>query len=86
LPVRKVRIAAHVYLYSIVLLLVRGGNTTPSIIGLEHCNIGSWVCAGLHLVLSYLYSKSIAIKQFQRDTEKESMGFVFEDSRDKMDY
>lgn len=64
-------------LYSIVLLLCKGGSSFDSIIGLEHCGVGSWMCVLLHVALSYLYSKSIAMKQYQLDLEKESLRMVF---------
>jgi uncharacterized membrane protein YfcA len=66
------------------LLLCRGGKNYESFIGLERCGIGAWVCAVLHLILSYLYSKSIAIRKFQADLEKESLGYVFADQAERM--
>lgn len=66
----------QIYVYTIVLILIRGGSSFQSIIGLEVCHIGSYLCAIFHLILSYLYSKSIAIKRFQQDLEKESLGYV----------
>jgi hypothetical protein len=65
--VDKIKILMQIYVYTVVLIVIRGGSSFQSIIGLEVCNIGSYVCAILHLLLSYLYSKSIAIKKFQQD-------------------
>lgn len=38
----------------------------------------------MHFVLSYLYTKSIAIRQYRLHAEKESLGFVYSNSADKM--
>lgn len=39
---------------------------------------------GLHFVLSYLYTKSIAIRQYRLHAEKESLGYVYTNNADKM--
>ena len=57
----------HIYIYTFIILVCRGGKTYDSLIGIESCSFGSWIFAFLHLFLSYLYSKSIAIKKFQLD-------------------
>lgn len=63
---------------------MRGGKTFESVVGLQSCGIGSYILAMLHIVLSYLYCKSTAMKQFQRDNEKESLGYVFASQKEKM--
>lgn len=67
-------------------MLLRGSLDFDSITGLESCHIGAWICLLLHFILSYLYCKSIAIRKFQIDVEKESLGYVFSDPSDKMSY
>ena len=67
IPEEKIKIAVQIVFYTVFIVMVRGGRAYPSIFGLEQCNMGSWVCVILHIVLSYLYSKSIAIMQFQKD-------------------
>ena len=62
-----VRIIFQVYVYTILIILLRGGEGYPSLINLEQCNYGSWILVALHLTLSYFYSKSTAIRQFKRD-------------------
>lgn len=83
-PWEKLKVIMHIYAYTFIILVLRGGKSFESLIGLERCSVGGWFCALLHLFLSYLYSKSIAIKQCQLDQEKESLGYVFENSSDKM--
>lgn len=65
-------------------MLCKGSQSYDSMIGLEKCGLGSWVFLVLHLVLSYLYTKSIAIRQHKLDAEKESLGYVYENESDKM--
>ena len=83
-PIDKFKIILHIYAYTLIILVCRGGRTYDSLIGLAKCSVGSWICAFLHLFLSYLYSKSIGIKKFQLDLEKESLGYVFTDPSEKM--
>lgn len=70
LPWEKLKVIMHIYAYTLIILVLRGGKSFDSLIGLERCSFGGWFCALLHLFLSYLYSKSIAIKQCQSDQEK----------------
>jgi len=69
-PLEKMKVILHIYAYTFIILVLRGGKSFDSLIGLERCSVGGWFCALLHLFLSYLYSKSIAIKQCQLDQEK----------------
>ena len=66
-PLEKLKVILHIYAYTLIILVLRGGKSFDSFIGLERCSVGGWFCALLHLFLSYLYSKSIAIKQCQLD-------------------
>lgn len=70
IPLGKLKIILHIYAYTFIILVLRGGKSFDSLIGLERCSVGGWFCALFHLFLSYLYSKSIAIKQCLLDQEK----------------
>ena len=78
------KVILHIYVYTIFILLCKGGRTFDSIIGLERCSYGTWIFSLFHFTLSFLYTKSLAIKKYQLDTEKENLGFVFENVNKKM--
>lgn len=59
------KIVLYTIIYTVAILLIRGGLKYQSIIGLEACGIGFWVCNALHLIISLLLTKSIAIQQFK---------------------
>jgi hypothetical protein len=62
-------------------LILRGGKSFDSLIGIDRCGFGGWACAILHLFLSYMYCKSIAMKRCNLDKEMENLGYVFEDQK-----
>ena len=83
-PEDKLKLIAWIFLYTIASLLFRRGETYDSWIGLENCQIGSYLIVFLHLIVGYLISKSIAIKKNKEEVEMERLGYVFENESDKM--
>jgi hypothetical protein len=68
LPRDKIKVIGQIFLYTVIVLLFKGGRNYSSIIGLESCGIGSYIVIFSHLVLSFLYSKSIAMKKYEEDS------------------
>lgn len=64
-PKDKLKEIGEIFIYTLIVLLCKGGESYDSIIGLQKCGFGSWVFMGLHFLLSYLYTKSIAIRQYR---------------------
>ena len=68
LPKEKLKIVGFVFLYTVIILLCKGGENYSSFIGLESCTAGGYILIAIHLLLSFLCSKSIAMKIFERQT------------------
>jgi hypothetical protein len=49
---------------SILTLLVKGGQTFPSIIGLEGCGTASLLALVVQFIISYFYSRFFAVRQY----------------------
>lgn len=77
----KLKIVLYVVLYTVGILLLRGGKSYSSWVGIEPCGIGFWLCNFLHLALSYLVSKSIAIEQFKTEYEQKKLGLDIPESQ-----
>lgn len=52
--------------------------------GVRNCYLGSFAFLVVHVILSYLSSKSVAIQIAEKDREKQKYGFVFIKENDKM--
>lgn len=65
-------------------MLIKGGESFHSIINLQKCGPASLVCVFLHVLVSYIYARYIAIKQYHTDNRKEELGYVFGKEEDKM--
>lgn len=70
LPIEKLKVVGFIFLYTIIVLLIKGGENYPSIIGLTECGMGGYFFVLLHAVLSFIIAKSVAIQMFEKDAEK----------------
>lgn len=63
------KLVCGIFLYTVVVLLARGGETYESWAGLESCGIGGFILILIHLILGYFLSKSVAVKKTQEETK-----------------
>ena len=84
IPMRKFLIFLVIVAYTLVLVLFRGGEKFPSILGLTPCGFGTWVCVLLQFGISYWFAKYIGQTQYSLDQLKESLGYVYQNEEDKM--
>ena len=70
----KLKVLLYVIIYTVCLLLLRGGHSYSSWIGVEACGVGYWLFNITHLALSYLTAKSDAILQFKQQHEQSRFG------------
>ena len=53
-------------------------------IGLASCSSGGYVLITMHLLLSFIIAKSVAMQIHEKDLEKEKLGYIFENESEKM--
>ena len=65
-------------------MLVKGGTSYESIIGIPKCSWASQIVVIILLVITYQYARYVFKKQYKSDIRKEELGYVFKNEEDKM--
>lgn len=71
------RIIFLVFLYTVALLLVKGGHNYDSVIGLPTCGMVGNVLVFVHLGISLWCAIKMGQNTIDKDKRKEELGYVF---------
>lgn len=66
LPLDKIKIVVFIFAYTVLVLLVKGGQNYQSYVGLPSCSAGGYLLVAAHLALSFICAKAYAMKIFER--------------------
>lgn len=84
LPKDKIKLIAFVFLYTVLVLLLKGNNQFDSIVGISSCGFMGTLLIFVHLGVSYFCARRMSLDIILKDQRKEELGYIFKNPSDKM--
>ena len=84
LPSKKIGVIMLVFVYTLAVLLLKGGDNYDSIVGLESCSWVGNLLVFFHFGISLYCSKAMGHSIIEKDNKKVDLGYMFENENDKM--
>lgn len=83
-PKNKFMIIGFIFIYTLIIFLIKGGNQFHSIFGINSCGLIGNILVACHFIVSFYCSKKLSTSIILKDKKKEELGFVFSNPADKM--